>query len=164
MEYIPTANMEGGLSAITDTTALENQKSFSQPEQILPNQPVVVSPPPSWPQAPQNPRSPLFFERSLDDHPSNLEDAEDADLPHRSRSWSSSQLHTQALRLPPAARQYGISQEQQAQQTPGSKHLEEVRPLAKGPGKSREGQAFNLNDTGTANSVYANPQQAPGAL
>ena len=29
---IPTANMEGGLSAITDTTALEDQKSFSQPE------------------------------------------------------------------------------------------------------------------------------------
>ena len=106
MEYLPTANMERGLSAITDPSSLEDPKSISQPEQILPSQPVVVSPSPSWPQAPQSPRSPLFFERFLNDYPSNLEDAEDANLPHRSKSQSSLQLQTQALRPPLAARQY----------------------------------------------------------
>ena len=106
MKHIPMANIEGDMSPITDPSPLEEPKSISQPEQTLPSQPVVVSPPPSWPQTPQSPRSPLFFERFLNDYPSNLEDAEDADLPHRSKSQSSLQLQTQALRPPPAARQY----------------------------------------------------------
>ena len=78
MEYIPTANIEGDLSAISDPSPLEEPKSISQPEQTLPSQPVVVLPPPSWPQTLQSPRVHPFLDRSLNDHPSNLEDAEKA--------------------------------------------------------------------------------------
>ena len=100
MEHFPTANMEGDLSAAADPSTLEaildmsltkptsspDLKYSSQPELVLPGQPVVVSQPSARPQAPQGPRSPLLLERFLKEQPSSLEDAEDADPPHRSRS------------------------------------------------------------------------------
>ena len=122
------------------------------------------------------------MERFPKEHPSSMKDAEVADPSHRSGSQSDPQLHTQALRPPPAARQHGTSQHQQVQQMPGSKQSEKDRLLAKGPGKSGESQVEDLpltqqhapvrapktccnpNDTGAATSAYVHPQQASGAL